>query len=301
MKNIVYIILCALLFTECKKEDMGNSLIDTSTPIQNETDKWIHNNYTQEFNIEVKYRWDMSELEQSSILTPPRTSQVKPFLDNMKKTWIEPYARHSGMDFVKTYIPKLIVLVGSQNKNNEGAFILGQAEAGRKVTIYEINYISYDFDGLSEREAEKQMKTIIQTLRTMHHEFGHILHMTTAYPVEYSKITPNYIRNWQNFTDGEANRMGFITSYSMLNPNEDFVEFLSIFLTTSNSEWNKKIEEIVIRDDEFEVDEKASAVPRALIRQKEKMLSDYMMSVWKTDIYALQKDISDIIENLRKK
>lgn len=299
MKKIFYIIICIAIFTGCKKEQLGDSLIDTSAPIQNETDKWIYSNYTKPYNIEVKYRWDFSELDQTSTLAPPKLSMVEPFLDNMKAAWIDPYVRQGGETFMKRFIPKLIVLVGSQNKNMEGAFILGQAEGGRKVTIYELNYISFDFEGLNDSEKEKQLKVIIQTFRTMHHEFGHILHQNIAYPIEYKKITPNYVRNWMNYSDSQANGMGFITAYSMLNPDEDFVELLSHFVTTSNKEWNSKIDKIISYDSEGKEIPSATVAAKSALRQKEKILSDYMQSVWKINLYALQSEISDILETIK--
>lgn len=299
MKKLFYIIICITLFTGCKKEQLGESLIDTSAPLQNETDKWIYSNYTKPYNIEVKYRWDKSEVDQTSVLAPPKLSQVEPFLYNMKNTWIDPYVKFGGETFMKKFIPKLIILVGSTNVNSEGGFILGQAEGGRKVTIYELNNISFDLTGLSDREKEKKMKVILQTLRTMHHEFGHILHQNTAFSIEYKKVTPNYIRNWMTYSDSDANKLGFITAYSMLNFNEDFVELLSHFVTTPNESWNKLIDEIVVKDDKGVVIKEKTEFAINSLRQKEKILADYMLTTWKIDIYALQKDITEKIDEIR--
>lgn len=300
IKQILYPVFALLLCCACDNEDLGESLIDTSTPILNETDTWIRQNYTTPFNVEVKYRWDNSELDNTKILTPPYEKDVVPFLEQMKNIWIEPYLRQGGETFIKTYIPKLIVLVGSHNLQSDGSIVLGQAEGGRKVTIFDLNYISFDFEGLSDYEKEKQLETIIRTFQTMHHEFAHILHQTVAYPVEFKKITPNYIRNWMNYTTTEAKRMGFITSYSMLNPNEDFAEMVSQMLTTSREQWDKTIDNIVVYDDNYDVDVVATATAKANLREKEKMIADYMTNTWNIDIYALQADIMEAINNLTK-
>lgn len=300
MKNLIYVIVFLALFTGCSEEDLGKSLIDTSTPILTETDVWIRSNYTTPFNVEVKYRWDNSELDNTKKLTPPELNRVQPFLDNMKQVWIDPYSRHAGADFVKKYIPKLMVLVGSHNMNSDGSIILGQAEGGRKVTIFDLNYISFDFEGLSDYEIDQLMVVIVRTFRTMHHEFGHILHQTIAYPLEYKKITPNYVRNWMNFSENQARALGFFTSYSMLNPDEDFVEMLSHILTMSNAEWNKTIDKIVVYDENYDEDVKASAAAKSLLRQKEKIIADYMLGTWKINLYDLQADISEVMENIKK-
>jgi len=300
MKKIIFLFFSmSILFASCdKEEDLGKSLIDTSTPELNDVDEWIRENYTYPYNVEVKYKWDNSELDNTKILTPTELERVIPFLDNMKDVWIDPYTNHGGEDFMKAYVPKQIVLVGSHNYNDNGSIVLGQAEGGRKITIFDLNYIDFDLEGLSNWEIASKMKVILTVFKTMHHEFGHILHQTVAYPVAYKKITTGYTSNWMNFYDSQAQRMGFITAYSMLNPDEDFVEMLSEFLTRSNEDWNKIIDRIKVYDDRWNEIPAESEAVRAKIRTKEKMIADYMLQIWKIDIYDLQAEISDVLANL---
>lgn len=299
MKHIYYILVAFALFTtSCAKEDLGESAIDTSTPILSETDVWIRSNYTTPFNMEVKYKWDKSEIANNKRLTPPYVERVQPFLDNMKKVWIDPYVKNAGSDFMKRNIPKLMVLIGSHNYESAGGIVLGQAEGGRKITIYDINYITFDFAGMSPGDKSTAVESIIRTFRTMHHEFGHILHQTIAYPVEFKKITTNYTSNWTNFSNYEANRLGFVTAYSMLNPDEDFVEMLSMMLTQDNASWNKFIDGIVAYDADYNEDKAATEKAKASIRAKEKFVADYMLQVWNTNLYTLQKDITDILKQM---
>ena len=301
MKNWIYIFLfISLLFTSCDEDELGESLIDTSTPELNEVDEWIRENYTYPYNVEVKYRWDNSELDNTKILTPTTLERVVPFLDHMKQIWIDPYVNAGGIEFMKTYIPKQIVLVGSHNYNDNGSIVLGQAEGGRKITIFDLNYITFDFTDMESHEISKAKENIIRVFKTMHHEFGHILHQTIAYPVEYKKITTGYTSNWMNFDDLQARKLGFITGYSMLNPDEDFVEMLSEFLIRNNEDWNALIDGIKVYDEEqfWVVDEAASKIPRAIIRQKEKMIADYMLQTWNIDIYELQAEIAVVFAKL---
>lgn len=295
-KYIWFLLLGAFLFSSCDKEDdLGESLIDTSTPLLNETDQWIRDNFTTPFNIEVKYRWDDSEVDNSKALTPPRVELVKPFLEKIMQLWIAPYAKEGGLDFVKSYIPKQIVLVGSHNYNPNGSIVLGQAEGGRKVTIFDLNYIDVN-----------DVNTIMTALHTIHHEFAHILHQQIMYPVEYQTITPVYTTTWFNFSDTEANRKGFVTSYSMLNPDEDFVEIVSNFLLMSNDEWNAFIEAIEVYQlnehgnpimdwDTFKyvIDKENTRIAKANLRKKEAMIANYFLQIWKIDIYALQTKINE--------
>jgi substrate import-associated zinc metallohydrolase lipoprotein len=299
MKNWIYILLIPLLFLfACSEDELGDSLIDTATPELNEVDEWIRENYTYPFNVEVKYKWDNSELDNTKILTPTTSERVVPFLDHMKQIWIDPYVKCGGIEFMKAYIPKQIVLVGSHNYNDNGSIVLGQAEGGRKITIFDLNYITFDFTGMEPWEVNSAKQSITRVFKTMHHEFGHILHQTIAYPVEYKKLTTGYTSNWMNFMDSDANKKGFITAYSMLNPDEDFVEMLSEFLVRSNEQWNTKIDKIKIYDSSWNVDEEASLEARGLIRQKEKMIADYMLQIWKIDIYELQAEIAKVFAEL---
>ena len=295
-KYIWFLLLGAVLFSSCDKdEDLGESLIDTSTPLLNEVDQWIRDNYTTPYNIEIKYRWDDSEVDNSKALTPPRAEDVIPFLEKIKELWIAPYAKEGGLDFVKSYIPKQIVLVGSHNYNPNGSIVLGQAEGGRKITIFDLNYIDVN-----------DVITIMRALHTIHHEFAHILHQKVLYPIEYQTITTEYTTTWFNFSDTDARQKGFITAYSMLNPNEDFVEMVSEFLLMTNEDWNALIDGIkVYALDEhgyrifdwetftYVIDEEKTRIAKEKFRKKESIIANYFLQIWKIDIYALQERINE--------
>lgn len=301
MKKILFLFFSiSILFTSCTKEDdLGKSLIDTSTPELNDVDQWIRENYTYPFNVEVKYRWDNSELDNSKILTPPAKADVIPFLNNMKSIWIDPYVNAGGIDFMKRFIPKQMILIGSHNYNDNGSIVLGQAEGGRKISLFDLNYINFDFTGMSSWEKGKAMEPILRVFKTMHHEFGHILHQTVAYPIEYKKICTEYTSNWMNFDDSDARKLGFITGYSMLNPDEDFVEMLSVFLMSGSVGWNKIIDRIHIYDENWNYDKTAEDVAKGKIREKEKIMADYMLQIWNINIYDLQSEIEGILAEIK--
>jgi substrate import-associated zinc metallohydrolase lipoprotein len=296
MKKIICLLITGvMLITSCSQEELGDSLIDTSTPQLNPIDQWIRDNYTTPYNIEVKYRWDDSELDNSRPLTPPEVDRVIPFLESIKELWIEPYIIHGGADFVKTYIPKLIVLVGSHNYNANGSIVLGQAEGGRKITIFDLNYMEEDDD-----------KELLSSLKTIHHEFAHILHQTVVYPVEYQELTPSYTTTWFNFSNKEALSKGFITPYSMKSPDEDFVEMASEFLLRSKADWNALIDGIqVYKLDEYGnpifdwttftyvIDEEKTNKAKSLLREKQDIMINYFLQVWNIDMYNLQEEIAN--------
>lgn len=273
---ILIIIALGLFIGSCSDDDnLEESIIDTSEPLLNKIDQWIMDSLTIPFNMEIKYRWDDSEVDNEKILTPPKLDKVIPFLSTMRKVWISPYVQEGGDMFVKRFIPKQMVLVGSYNFNDEGTITLGQAEGGRKVVIFNLNYFS--------KENKEDLK---MQFHTIHHEFAHILHQTIMYPSEYMKISAEYYTTkWYDYDLSYALDKGFITPYSMSEANEDFVEMVATFLTNSHEEWENLVNS-------------ASEDGVSVIRLKEEYIATYFRTVWKIDIYDLQETIATAVDNL---
>jgi substrate import-associated zinc metallohydrolase lipoprotein len=278
MKKIFYLLIFVLvLFAGCDEEDdLGPSIIDTSTPKLSELDTWIRENYTTPYNVEIKYKWDDTELENDKILVPPAGDKVKPFLEAMLKVWVKPYETQGGETFIRKYIPKLLVLVGSRNYNDDGTITQGQAESGKKIEIFELNH----FDPTNKALIKRQF-------HVMHHEFGHILHQTIMFPVEYKSLTPEgYTATWYNFSDSEALEEGFITSYAKSAPEEDFVEMIATMLTNSKEEWDAIIDGVTSDDG------------RTMLRTKESYIINYFSQAWNIDVLSLQASIQDAVNAL---
>ena len=66
-----------------------------------ELDNWLRSNFTVPYNIQVKYRWDNSELDPYKNLTPPAVNKVQGVMDVVKKVWIETYNQVAASDFIK--------------------------------------------------------------------------------------------------------------------------------------------------------------------------------------------------------
>lgn len=188
---------------------------------ENELDKWLYQNYTLPYNIDVVYRWDAAQAYSSLSevqLVPVEFDAVQPMMAALRDVWFEPYIQATGnsQDFLKEVAPKKIVLVGSPEYQN-GSYKLGQAEEGRKILLLNVN----NFDASDENELKESLHTIV-------HEFTHILHQTKLFDKKYQEIsTGRYNSNWTLLKDPEARRLGLITSYAMLNKDEDFAEMVS--------------------------------------------------------------------------
>lgn len=272
MKNI-YLKLFVFLFTgsflsACSKDDDVSDveLLDLGgeTWVKGPVDNWLDQNYVNPYNIEVKYRFDRYELSLNKVLTPVREDKVILVMDAIKKTWIEPYEQQAGATFIKKLSPKQFVLVGSPEYNSNGTITLGTAEGGRKVVLFKLN----DFDKKNKAEVKEMLHTI-------HHEFGHILHQTIAYPPEYKSITPSYTASWNDFSLADARSRGFITEYARNIPDDDFVEMISIMLIEGRTGFNALVNS-------------APASGQVKLRQKEALVVRYYKEAWNIDFYSLQ-------------
>ncbi|MBL0740550.1 zinc-binding metallopeptidase [Chryseolinea lacunae] len=238
-----------------------------------ELDKWLLSNFTNPYNIEVKYHWDASEGDLFRTLVPPKVSQIRPVMEVVKKVWIDPYSDLAGATFVKQYCPKQFVTIGSARYNPDGTFTLGTAEGGRKVMLYVVNA----FDP-TQRSAVKQLMHIVQ------HEFGHILNQTLSYPSAFREITPGlYTSDWRFNSVAQARGAGFITNYAMASPDEDFVEMIATMLI----EGKEGYEAILACG--------TNSNSLSLLRKKEALVVQYYRESFNIDFYALQTKVQEAI------
>lgn len=244
--------------------------------VLNETDHWIIDNYTSPYNMEVKYRWDQSELDLNRTLVPVKEEVVIPVMKVVREVWIKPYEQLAGANFIRAYSPKKYVLVGSPKYNpNDGTITLGEAEGGRKIVLYRLNW----FD-IHDRSL------IQEIMKTVHHEFGHTLHQTVLYPEEFKNITPGgYTTSWNNRTETEALGYGYVSPYASSGPDEDFVEMIARIAVYGPDWFEKKVA------DAAEMYKNASSAsefaydPSEALRRKEAIVVDYMKNIWGVDFY----------------
>ncbi|MDE0470937.1 MAG: putative zinc-binding metallopeptidase [Ekhidna sp.] len=263
-------------------------------------DLWIQENYVDSFNIEVVYSWQESLVDQSRYLYPPHKDSVQSVLEFVKALWIEPYNRVAGKPFVQELKPSQLVLVGGRNLNPAGTITLGLAEAGKRITLFEVNLI--------DKSDSIQVNRFMQTV---HHEYAHILEQSRPFNEEvWGEITPEgYTAQWFNESDRGSQEEGFISAYARSNENEDFAEMVAYMLTTNREQWNELID-ITARDTEVvtmngipviiegrpqirEVPEERNRFTRAEedLKAKEQLVFSYYRDEYGLDIYVLQDSI----------
>lgn len=239
MKKFVNILLVLAAFvslnTSCQKEDTPNENISIIVADQQEKtpfDYWLDQNFVYPYNINFQYRYEVTESSLSYYTIPAEYEQSIKLAHIVKYTCIDAYDEVAGIQFTRKYFPKHFFLIGEWEYKNNGTFILGTAEGGKKILLAGVNY-------LNEHLASGASSLNHYYLKTIHHEFTHILNQTKDFPVTFSQVTPeNYVVDSWNSTDGEYLKRGFISKYAQHSDREDFAEMLSIYITNPQSTWN---------------------------------------------------------------
>lgn len=235
MKLHKYILMAVagLALASCSEEKLGPSIFPDDNPPADPNgysykfDKWVEQNFLLPYNLDFKYKMEDVESSMDYNLVPATFENARDLCLLTKYLWFDTYAEHCGVDFLKSYGPRILHLIGSPAYNpTSGTEILGLAEGGLKVSLFKVNEI--------------QLSNVNQLneyyFRTMHHEFGHILHQTRTYPKEFDLISAGRYdaSSWQNKPIGLQASQGFITPYASSEGREDFAETIANFLTRTD-------------------------------------------------------------------
>lgn len=274
MKKIYYLLLIFfVLYTSCQQEEniplqevrLSGSPVQPST---NRIDAYIEENFRKPYNMEVQYKFNDNEFDQSRVLIPADTAVIIPILTALKTVWLDNYVKLGGDKFMKQYSPKMIVISGGKNFNGNGTITQGVAEAAQKITLFQANEYT-----------PKNAYIIQQYFVIMQHEFAHILNQKKLFDIKaYEAITPAaYLGDWYNYKTSQALELGVITPYGMSNVNEDFAEMVATILTNDTTSYK-----------DIFVDNQTSEKAIAKIKQKEAIIYDYYKSAFNIDLYALR-------------
>ena len=207
------------------------SIFDVTSPERTEFDTWLYMNYVVPYNIQFNYKYEDRESDNTYNLVPADIVKAEVMAKVTKYLWIDSYTELLGPDFMKTYCPRMIQLIGSKAYNSQGSVVLGTAEGGQKITLYNVNEL--DIKNLNISFLNYWF------FKTMHHEFAHILHQTKNYSTDFNLISTDYQGpSWLNLESDEvANAMGYVTRYASYAPDEDFVEIISNYVTNPKGYW----------------------------------------------------------------
>lgn len=246
------------MLAACSEDALDSTSIfdkGSQTP-KTEFDAWLQKNYVEPYNIDFKYRFEYKESDVSKNLAPADYDKAIALAKLTKYLWLESYEELMGRDFIRTYAPKVMNLIGSVAYDSNGGVVLGTAEGGMKIVLYNVNSLdpaNIDMDFLNE-----------WFFNTMHHEFSHILHQTKNYPTDFNEISKSDYQSssWVNLTDEEALAMGFVNNYASSETQEDFVQTIAFYITKSDEEWEELLDASIVEvtdengDPVYEIDSK---------------------------------------------
>ena len=246
MKKYILTALFALallpLGTSCQQESLDpESVIVVDSYEKNAFDLWLDANYVYPYNIEFKYRYENNETDLNYYSVPAAYENSIVMAHLVKYLCIDSYDEVAGVTFTRTYFPKEFFLMGEWEYKNNGVYTLGTAEGGKKIILMGINYLP-TYMTTSDNLNYYYLKTI-------HHEFTHILNQTKDFPVTFSQVSggssDGYLADSWNATEYASDYLqrGFITRYAQHSDREDFAECMAKYITTTAEWWQSQIEE----------------------------------------------------------
>ena len=311
IKFILATLLTLTIMSSCGSEDVKitESQIDTSTPILNNLDLWLRENFVTPYNIEVKYKWNINDTDVDRFLHPPFENNVMPVANLLTKVWIEPYNTLGGAEIIQKIAPREYVVSGGFNYNPGGQSItLGIAEAGARITLFNIDLlqfdsIKYEEDILGQSDDFDVQFSLIGPLSTIHHEYAHILNQNEPYDPAFDLVNPSdYTSSWADRSNEQARSLGYISAYGSSQPGEDFVEMIAYMLNRSRSQWDDLVNNIGFFDqNQFDANGQIGYLLDAngnviintqainFIRQKEQLIVDYYQEKFNINFYELQE------------
>ena len=272
-RHFQYIIGAFCLLTACFcacSEEEGQDIIIDRNQEKTPFDYWLDTNYVAPYNIAYLYRYEDKESDMNYYTVPAEYNKAIVLAHLVKYLCLEAYDEAGGIGFTRANFPKMIFTIGEWEYRNNGTFILGTAEGGKKILLTGVNELNQHLGNPDEMN-EYYFKTI-------HHEFTHILNQTKDYSASFKLITgTGYVADsWSNAPfDTDYLERGFITSYSQYSHEEDFAEMLSTYICHSPEQWDAWMEE-------------AGTDGRRLLNAKLDMVRNYMKTSWNIDINVLR-------------
>ena len=229
-----------MTFSSCSEDKLGPTIfpdVDETLDPNSYTyklDKFLKVNYLDKYNLTFLYKMPDISTNMNYNLVPAEYNNAIDLAVLCKHLWFDVYDKVAGEEFLKTYGPRIILLIGSPAINpNSGSEIVGLAEGGIKISLFKVNSMNIsDFEQMNELY-----------FHTMHHEFSHILHQTKTYPTEFNTISVGRYdaNNWQ-YRGNEVTSLGFVTPYGSSEYREDFAETIACFIVYTDTQWNRLME-----------------------------------------------------------
>lgn len=282
MKRKSFCCICLFGFLSCcssccsDRLDSNSIFQDDSSNVNNVFDTWLYAHYVKPYNIELQYHLKTIETDYAYTLVPADYDKSVQLAHIILYAWIDAYNQIAGLEFTKKYVPKVLQLVGSPLYSGNGITQEGSTQGGMKVTLYNVNALKLDRAFLQEN-----------FIKTMHHEFVHVLLQQVSYDKNFDKITaPSYVNSdWYKKKGTEALAAGFVTPYAMSEPIEDFAETMAAYLVSTTQDWSTYLAV-------------AGPTGSGLLQMKLQSVKDYMANNWAIDMDKLRAEVLVRIDDI---
>ena len=270
-----------LSLSSCSEDDLSSESVIVADKVEETPfDKWLDVNLIEPYNIQFKYRYEYNESDKNYYTVPADYDQAIKLVHIVKYTCIEAYneVAADGVNFTRTYFPKLFYLEGEWHYRNNGTIELGTAEGGKKINLMGVNHLDDYIRSVSSLNT--------YYLKTIHHEFPHILNQTRDYSAAYQLITSQYLADQWSVAPNNTGYLtrGFISSYSQYSHAEDFAEMLSMYVTNTPEQWEAWMKEAAGTS-------KNPANGRNLLEAKLLLVRQYMSDTFGIDIDKLRDSV----------
>ena len=297
--TLKYIILSALLlisFVACTNSDeLGTTIFDTtdhgldSTSYSFKFDSFLRDSFLKPYNLNFLYRMEDKGTDMNYNIVPATYENSQKMAVLIKYLWFDVYGKMVNPEFLKSYGPRVIHLIGSPAFNPvNGTMLLGLAEGGMKISLFRVNELDItDIETLNEFY-----------FKTMHHEFAHILHQKKTYPKEFNLISyANYEPFiWQDRDERIAQSLGFVSPYAGSQTREDFVETIANYIVKTDAQWNTILsnaskEWVLVGTTVTESTVTDGVDGKAVILQKLSICREWLKNSWNIDLDALRQEV----------
>ncbi len=292
----------ALLAVSCQQDKLSSeSVIKDSTVEKTAFDEWLDANFLQPYNIEFKYRYSLMESDLGFVTVPADVDASIIYAHLVKYLCVDTYDEVAGVDFTRAYFPKMFFLMGAWEYRNTGSIVLGTAEAGKKIMLAGVNDLPYVFEQMTGFELEDYLNTYY--IKTIHHEFTHILNQNKEYSESFTQISPTtYVGDACFDTDEYWRGRGYITAYAQSEHREDFAELLSEYITHDAAWWQEQLDDARAETEEVRNLDPEAEYGDVIIQSKIDLVRTYMQDSWSIDIDVLRNVVlrrfSDVAEGL---
>lgn len=232
-------LVVGLMSDSCSKDELGESIFDVRDyPLDQNSitfplDTFCKKNFLEPYNLKYIYKMEDIGSDMNYNLVPCSYDQSITLAVLCKYLWYDVYhdSIPDGELFLKKYSPRIIHVIGSPAFNPaQGTEVLGTAEGGLKITLYNANNLyPGDIDYMNE-----------YFFKTMHHEFSHILNQNANRPNEFDRISNGKYNavNWNDTEDLVALGQGFVSPYASSQAREDWVEVIANYIVKDTITWN---------------------------------------------------------------